>query len=171
MATGFLRSLGLAALVLFSTVTAHAQGGSRVYFNQDIFIAQGQQVHHAVCLFCSVQVEGEITGDAVVLFGNLNATGRVDGPAAIVGGNAVVDSQARLGGNLVVLSGNAVYETDESISGNAWVVGGHMSPVGGRPARSTRRYSFSPLMSASLVVVSCLLLSGVLFIRRRIQTA
>lgn len=169
MATGLLRFLGLA--VLLSAAGAQAQGGSRVYFNQDIFIAQGQQVRNAVCFFCSVQVEGEVTGEAVVLFGNLNATGRVDGPAAIVGGNAVVDSQARLAGNLIVLRGNAVYETDESISGNAWVVGGHISPVGGRPAQSRRRYSFSPLMSAAVAIAACLLLSGVVFTRRRVQAA
>jgi hypothetical protein len=157
--------------VLLFAAPASAQNGSRIYFNQDIFIAQGQQVRNAVCLFCSVQVEGEVTGNAVVLFGNLNASGRVDGPAVIVGGNAVIDSQARLGGNLIVLRGNAVYEADESISGNAWVLGGHMSPVGGRAERSTKRFSFSPFLSMSLVIVAFLLLSGIVFARRRVQTA
>ena len=38
----------------------------------------GQQIHNATCIFCSVQVEGDVTGRVLVLFGNLNVTGRVD---------------------------------------------------------------------------------------------
>ena len=91
--------------------------GNRSYFGQDIFIAAGQQVHNAVCLFCSVQVEGDVTGHVFVLFGSVNVSGQVRGGAAVIGGNAVVDSQARIGGDTVVLGGNAVYETDESLCG------------------------------------------------------
>src|ERR1700744_5746570 len=94
---------------------------------EDVFVAAGQQIHNATCLFCSVQVEGDLTGHVLVLFGNLNVSGRVRHNATIVGGNAVIDSQARIGGDTVILGGNAVYETDESISGSAWVLGGHLS--------------------------------------------
>ncbi len=74
-----------------ASTAARAQGGSRTYFNQDIFIAQGQQVHNATCIFCSVQIEGDLTGNVFVLFGNLNVTGRVDGRTTVIGGNAVID--------------------------------------------------------------------------------
>jgi hypothetical protein len=166
-----IRHLGLALLLLFGATGARAQGGSRTYFNQDIYIAQGQQVHHAVCFFCSVQVEGQLSGDIFVLFGNLNVSGRVDGPATIIGGNAVVDSQARLGGNLTVIGGNAVYETDESIAGNAWVIGGHLSPVGGHRSQAPRRLFFSPLLAAAVAIVAFLLLSTLIITRHRSQPA
>jgi carbonic anhydrase/acetyltransferase-like protein (isoleucine patch superfamily) len=148
---------------------AHAQTrGNRVYFGQDIFVASGQQIHNAVCLFCSVQVEGDLTGRALVLFGNLNVTGRVDRNATVIGGNAVVDSQARIGGNTIVLGGNAVYETDDSISGSAYVIGGHLSRMGGH-VKSSRRLSVSPVVFSSLAFLAILLLSAFFFprVRRR----
>jgi hypothetical protein len=165
--TSATRSLGVMLLLLLSCVVGRAQGaGSRTYFNQDIFVAQGQQIHNATCIFCSVQVEGDLTGHVFVLFGNLNVTGRISGGATVIGGNAVIDSQARLGGTALVVGGNAVYETDESISGNAWVIGGHLSPVGGR-ARSTHRVSFGPIFFSAIAVAAFLLLSILFFPRRR----
>src|SRR5215472_9359577 len=146
---------------------AHAQPhGNRNYFNQDIFVAQGQQIHNAICIFCSVQVEGDLSGRVLVLFGSLNVSGRVDGGAVVVGGNAVIDSQARLGGNAVIIGGNAVYESDESIAGNAYVIGGHLSTFGER-AKTTRRVSFSPALFFSLAVAVVVLLSALFFPRRR----
>jgi hypothetical protein len=157
--TGATRFLGFLLLLSFSSTGLQAQShGSRTYFNQDIFVAQGQQIHNATCIFCSVQIEGEVTGRVLVLFGNLNVTGRVMGTASVVGGNSVIDSQARIGGNTIVVGGNAVYETDESISGNAWVIGGHLSPVSHRP-RTAHRLSFSPFLFACAAVVAFLLLS------------
>ncbi|WP_157466740.1 hypothetical protein [Edaphobacter aggregans] len=168
--TKAIRSLGLIVLLVgFSGTAARAQApGSRTYFNQDIFVAQGQQIHNATCIFCSVQVEGDLTGRVLVLFGNLNVTGRVEREATVIGGNAVIDSQARIGGNALVVGGNAVYETDESISGNAWVIGGHLSPVGGRSSRihSTHRLSFSPVFF-TVVAIGAFLLLSILFLPRR----
>jgi len=151
---------------------AHAQPhGNRNYFNQDIFVAQGQQIHNAICIFCSVQVEGDLSGRVLVLFGSLNVSGRVDGGAVVVGGNAVIDSQARLGGNAVIIGGNAVYESDESIAGNAYVIGGHLSTFGERTKTSTRRVSFSPAFFYSLGFAVLLLFSVLFFPRRRPNTA
>jgi hypothetical protein len=165
-----MRFLGLMLLVFLTAARVHAQGGSRTYFNQDIFIAQGQQAHDATCIFCSVQVEGDLTGHVFVLFGNLNVTGRVDGRATVIGGNAVIDSQARVGGNALVVGGNAVYEADDSISGNAWVIGGHLSPVGGVHVRSTHRVSFSPYVFTGAAIAVFLLLSVLFIPRRRSET-
>ena len=144
--------------------------GNRTFFHEDIFVAQGQQIHNAVCLFCSVQVEGDLTGHVFVLFGSLNLTGQVNGGAMVIGGNAVIDSQARLGGNALVVGGNAVYETDESISGNAYVIGGHLSTFGDR-AKTARRVSVSPKLSVSVSVAALLLLSLIFLPRRRANPA
>jgi hypothetical protein len=158
--TNALRSLGLTlllALILGSATLAQSPG-NRTYIGQDIYIAAGQQVHNATCFFCSVQVEGELTGHAVVLFGNLSVSGWVRRSATILGGNAVIDSQARISGNTVVLGGNAVYETDESISGNAYVLGGHLSKTGGHVS-SHRRLSLTPVVSLALALVAFLVLA------------
>jgi hypothetical protein len=161
-----IRLPGLVLSVLLSTIGAQAQNHphSRTYFNQDIFVAQGQQIQNATCIFCSVQVEGDVTGHVFVLFGNLNVSGRVRGRATVIGGNAVIDSLAQIGGNALVVGGNAVYEAEESIAGNAWVIGGHLSPLSHR-VRSHRRFSFSPMLFSAATVIIFLLLA-VLFLPR-----
>jgi hypothetical protein len=163
-----MRFLGLLFLLVPATIT-QAQG-NRVYFGQDVFVASGQQIHNAVCVFCSVQVEGDLTGRALVLFGNLNVLGRVERGATVVWGNAVVDSQARIGGNAVVLGGNAVYETDDSISGSAYVMGGHLSKMGGHTP-SHRRISIGPAVFTGMAILVILLLSVLLFPRTRHRSA
>jgi hypothetical protein len=163
--------------LFFTVVLASAalgqSPGNRTYFGEDIYVASGQQVHNATCIFCSVQVEGDLTGHVLVLFGSLNLSGRVEGGATVIGGNAVVDSQARVGGDTIVLGGNAVYETDESLSGSAYVVGGHLSHVTAAHGQGGAhpRISLSPLFSILLGILALILLSAILFgprVRRRV---
>ncbi len=156
-----MRAHALSSFVLSFLLAAGALGqapGNRTYVGQDIFVASGQQVHNATCLFCSVQVEGDLTGRVFVLFGSLNVSGQVRQSATVIWGNAVVDSQARIGGDTVVLGGNAVYETDESLSGSAYVLGGPLSHVSKSGERRGHRVTVSPLFSGLLAVVALLLL-------------
>ena len=160
--------LAFSAAVLAQTRTS-AQNqtpspGNRAYVGQNIFVAAGQQVHNATCLFCSVQVEGDVSGRVVVLFGSLNVSGRVRGGATVVGGNAVVDSQARIGGDTAVLGGNAVYETDESLSGSVYVLGGHMSHLSRtKDQTAPRRVSLSPAFFLLVGLVALLSVLGLIF--------
>jgi hypothetical protein len=171
-----LRALRSFVFPLLLTVGALGQApGSRTYLGQDIFVASGQQVHNATCFFCSVQVEGDVSGRVVVLFGSLNVSGQVRRSATVIWGNAVVDSQARIGGDTVVLGGNAVYETDESLSGSAYVLGGHMSRVS-RPhgeSGAPSRVSLSPMFSWLIAVAAVLLLSVLIVprVRRKMVVA
>jgi hypothetical protein len=166
----------LRSFILPLLLTAGALGqapGNRTYVGQDIFVASGQQIHNATCLFCSVQVEGDLTGHVFVLFGSVNVSGQVQQSATVIWGNAVVDSQARIGGSTVVLWGNAVYETDESLSGSAYVLGGHMSHVSKTSAegRSPHRVSVGPLFLSLLAVLVLLLLSLLIVPRVRRRAA
>jgi hypothetical protein len=168
---GNLRARAIISFVLPLLLVASALGqapGNRSYFGENIFVASGQQVHNAICLFCSVQVEGDVTGRVFVLFGSANVTGEVRGNATVIGGNAVVDSQARIAGDTVVLGGNAVYETDESLGGSAYVLGGHLSHVSN--AGGQRRVTLSPFFLGLVGVVVLLLLSVVIapLVRRRV---
>ncbi len=152
-------------LILFLASAALADTpGNRAYVGQDIFVAAGQEVHNATCVFCSVQVEGEVSGRVVVLFGSLNVSGQVRGGATVVGGNAVVDSLARIGGDALVLGGNAVYEADESLSGSVYVLGGHMSHLSRVKGQSApKRVSLSPVFFALTGLAVLLVLLGVGF--------
>ena len=167
-----MRTRVITSFVLPFLLAAGALGqapGNRSYLGQDIFIASGQQVHNAVCVFCSVQVEGDVTGHVIVLFGSANVSGQVQGSTTVIGGNAVVDSQARVGGDTVVLGGNAVYETDESLAGSAYVLGGHLSHVSSTSGvgPGQHRFTLSPFFFGLLAVVALLLLSAVIAPRMR----
>lgn len=142
----------MAVLLLVPMAMAQAPG-NRTYIGQDIFVASGQQIHNATCFFCSVQVEGDLTGHAFVLFGSLNLSGQVRDGATVIGGNAVVDSQARIGGDTTVIGGNAVYEADESLAGDAWVLGGHLSHVPRVKGEDRRRTVLSPKVMWGLLVL------------------
>ena len=119
-----------------------------------------------MCLFCSVQVEGDLSGRALVLFGNVTVTGRVERNVVVVAGNAVVDAQARILGSTSVIAGNAVYETDESLSGDALVIGGHVSNLASSQAHRRHRLALSPVMAYSIAIVALLLLMPLWFVRR-----
>jgi hypothetical protein len=156
------------------TAGALAQAPNRAYMGEDIFVAAGQQIHNATCVFCSVQVEGDVTGRVLVLFGSVNVSGRVERSTTVIGGNAVVDSAARIGGDTVVLAGNAVYETDESISGSAYVLGGHMSRMGKVHDGRGHRMSVGPVFFWLLAAVLILILLSALIaprVRRRVGVA
>jgi len=161
-----------AFLLLFASAALAQSPGSRAYIGEDVYVASGQQIHNATCIFCSVQVEGDLTGHVFVLFGSLNVTGHVEKGAMVIGGNAVVDSQARIGGDMTVLGGNAVYESDDSLGGSAYVLGGHLShvPLTHGETRAHPRLSLGPLFSILLGVLVLLLLSALLVpqIRRRV---
>jgi hypothetical protein len=146
---------------------------NRTYVGQDVFVAAGQQVHDATCLFCSVQVEGELTGRVFVLFGNLSVSGQVEHSATVIWGNVVVDSQAKIGGDTVIVGGNAVYEADESLSGSAYVLGGHFSHFakGTKGGGGRTRVSLSPRFSWLLGAIVLLLLSAFFVPRVRQRVA
>lgn len=154
-----LNALKFLAVPLLLTMGAFGQApGNRTYLGEDVFVAAGQQIHNATCLFCSVQVEGDVTGRVFVLFGSVNVSGQVQRSATVIGGNAVVDSQARIGGDTVVLGGNAVYETDESLSGSAYVLGGHLSHVSRGEGDRHHRVTVSPVFFWLLAIAVLLLL-------------
>jgi len=163
-----LRTLGL-TMLLASPVLGQSPG-NRTYFGQDIYVAAGQQVNNATCFFCSVEVEGSLTGHVTVLFGNLTVSGWVRSNATVLGGNAVVDSQARIGGTTTVLGGNAVYESDDSLSGNAYVLGGHLSKIEAHTSPQ-RRLSLNPRVFFSLVIGAVLLVGLLLSLPLRRRTA
>ncbi len=171
---------GAVLMLLGGTLLAHAQAGDagggpalvpaavdRGYFNQDLFVPKGQVIHNATCVFCSVQVEGDVTGRVLVLFGSLSVTGEIKGGATVVGGNAVFDGQARVMRSTLVLFGNLVYETEEVLTGSAYVLGGHSSSYGLRRGLR-RRLAMGPQLVSTLALLGFLLVFLVAYgVRRR----
>ena len=63
-------------LAVFALVPARARADAdAVQFGSDITASADHPVHDAVCFFCSVHVDGEVTGDIVVFFGSVHING------------------------------------------------------------------------------------------------
>jgi len=67
----------LLAVGSLAPMRAHAASDA-VQFGEDIIVTADHPVHDAVCFFCSVHAEGEITHDVVVFFGGVHIDGKAD---------------------------------------------------------------------------------------------
>ncbi len=82
----------VAGILLLSP--AWAEGGQdRVSVRDDITIERGETVKDAVCIGCSIRVDGVVTGDAVTVGGHITVSGRVAGDLAAVGGSISSDKR------------------------------------------------------------------------------
>ena len=89
----------LAALSLFPA-TAFARNDA-VQFGSDINASAGNPIHDAVCFFCSVHVDGEVTGDIVVFFGDVQIDGKAERDIVNFFGQTRLSDDAMVGRDLV----------------------------------------------------------------------
>lgn len=120
-------------------VFVETDGDDRVSFGQSIHIGPGESAGDAVCIGCSVTVEGEVDGDAVSVGGRVELM-----PGATIGGNAVA-----VGGRVDVAAG-ATIEGDAVAVGSSvhieegGVVEGQRSSVGWGDGFLGGRHGFLP---------------------------
>lgn len=108
MDTGF-QSLRLPILLVLLAIPfvslAHAQ--EEVSFFRDIYIEQNTVADEAVCIACSIFVEGELHGDAIAVAGDIELSGSIAGDAITVGGGILTHSGAKLEGEAIAVGGPA----------------------------------------------------------------
>lgn len=56
-------------------VSVRADERDMIQFGRNIHVTADTPVHDVVCFFCSVRVEGKVTGDIVVFFGSVHLAG------------------------------------------------------------------------------------------------
>jgi hypothetical protein len=71
----FLLPALLAAFLAVASPWARAADGDVVHIGHSIQVPSDGSVQDAVCIFCSVHVNGKVTGDVVAIFGNVNLHG------------------------------------------------------------------------------------------------
>jgi hypothetical protein len=133
---------GFLAIFAFVPMRAHANDDI-VQFGSDITTSADHPIHDAVCFFCSVHADGEVTGDIVVFFGgvHLNGTAHHDvvnffGRTRLAG-NTVIDhdlvnffgsvraeENSQVGGSLVVIFGNLRAPASFSIGKDRFILPG-----------------------------------------------
>jgi hypothetical protein len=98
------RFLVLAAALIFGMLPAYAQHGDAVHFFSNIEVAEDQEVHDVVCFFCSVNVDGTVTGDIVTFFGSSRIAGKAQKDVVSFLGST--DVEGSIGKDLVVFAGS-----------------------------------------------------------------
>ena len=112
-----------AAGSLLLILPAWGQGRQdRVSFGQDIVIERDESFGDAVCVGCSIRVEGTVTGDAVAVGGGITVSGRVDGDVVAVGGGIRLTGAAD--GDVVAVGGTIELGPGASVSGDAVALAG-----------------------------------------------
>lgn len=91
----------------------------RVQVGQDIVVGQQETLTDAVCIGCSIRVQGSVTADAVAIGGNLEISGTVRGDAVALGGNVTLGPKADVGGDAVALGGRLDRDPQARIGGEA----------------------------------------------------
>ena len=116
-------------LIALAPLPAFAKGDNdRVSIGSDITVPEGETVGDLVCVFCSVRVHGDVSGDAVVLLGGLivDSGRRINGDAAVIGGDLTLADGAEIGGDVSVVAGDANLASGATIHGSRTVMPGRL---------------------------------------------
>ncbi len=116
-----MRRILLAVLALFLVAAAapraHADD-DRVSIFHSINVAEGEDAHDLVCIFCSIHIDGAVHGDVVAVMGGIRSNGPIDGDAVSILGNINLGRDAHIGGNCVAVLGSVRYYTSSQIGQN-----------------------------------------------------
>ena len=86
----------LASLVaLLALPAALRANNDRVMIGDDIYVGPGDDVADAVCIGCSIRVDGTVRGDAVAVGGSIVVNGEVEKDVVAVGGRIEIAGRAR----------------------------------------------------------------------------
>ena len=121
------RLLLAAVLLLIATTPAFAKGDNdRVSIGSDITVAEGETASDLVCVFCSIRIHGDVSGDVVAILGNVTVDpGRgIHGDTAVIGGDLNLGEGASVGGDVSVVAGDASLASGATIHGSQSILPG-----------------------------------------------
>ena len=104
-----------------------SNGNDHVSFGQTINVNEGETAGDIVCAFCTVRVNGDVSGDMVTFFSRVEVAPekRIAGDAVVFGGGMDLKDDARVGGDLVI------FGSDFDQAGSATDGGDHVVFAGG----------------------------------------
>jgi len=130
----------LAAALLWLAPLAQAEDRDTVHIGHSIRVPSGSSVQDAVCIFCSVHVDGKVMGDVVTVFGSVHLNGdaqhdvvtivgsihaapgsSIDDDAVSLFGVVHLGQDVHVGHDLVVLFGRLDRADTASIGGESIV--------------------------------------------------
>lgn len=96
----------LAAAFVMAARPAHADEGDTIHFGRSIHVTADAPAHDAVCIFCSVYVDGKVTGDIVTVFGNVHLNGDAQHDVVDIFGNVTAEKGSTVEDDLVSVFGS-----------------------------------------------------------------
>ena len=120
----------LAVLALSAPVRGHAyarhgkEGEDRVGIFSTIVVSEERPAADVACVFCSVQINGDVHGDVAVLFSTVTVSdGRtISGDVATLFSTLVLGEGARVDGDLATIFGTASLAESAHVGGDRAVL-------------------------------------------------
>jgi len=113
-----MRAAAISLALVCLTITVFAQnppGESTTSFLSSQTIPKGETSEEVVCILCSAEIQGRLTGDLILVGGNADISGTVDGDVVVVGG--WIRTRGSIGGDAVVLGGEVERQSGGRIGG------------------------------------------------------
>lgn len=108
--------VALFALFILAAAAPRAHANDdRVSFFHSIDVAEGEDLHDTVCIFCAIHIDGAVHGDVVAILGSIRSNGPIDGDAVSILGNIALGRDARVGGNCVAVLGSVRHSSSDQI--------------------------------------------------------
>ena len=123
-----LLSVALLLMALAPLPAFAKKDNDRTSVGSDITVHEGETVGDIACVFCSVHVQGDVSGDVAVVLGSLTVdSGRkINGDVAIVGGDLSLADDAEIGGDASIIAGDANLAAGSTIHGSRTVLPGRL---------------------------------------------
>jgi hypothetical protein len=111
-------------LVVFSTPAHAAQ--DVVHFGSSIDVGANEDIHDAVCFFCSVNVQGTVNGNIVSFFGTVRIAGHAKHDVVDFFGDVKMAEDSSIGHDLVNFFGSVSLGENATVDRDAVVIFGTM---------------------------------------------
>ncbi len=129
------------------------------YFTS-IHVPKGEVAAEAVCILCSIRVDGELTSEAVAVWGNVEVSGSVGVEVVAAGGSVTLLPGSRVGDEVVAVAGRVDRAPDA-------VVGGEITELPWLFFPGQLSLPWPGFLLFALAAASLLLLAALLFRRSR----
>jgi hypothetical protein len=128
MSRSIRRIFGVALLALSFAILATPAHAAQdvVHFGSSIDVGPNEEIHDAVCFFCSVNVQGTVNGDIVSFFGSVRISGHARHDVVDFFGDVKAADDSSIGHNLVNFFGSVWLGENVSVDRDAVVMFGSM---------------------------------------------